>query len=102
MPSNKKYLAFIQEQLSGLDGVSYRPMMGEYLIYVQGRHVGGIYDDRLLLKPTKAAKELLPDAPIELPYEGAKPMVLADCIDDRFSLQSLVCAIAAEIPDRGK
>ena len=72
MASSKQYLEFILEQLSELDGVSTRAMMGEYILYVNGKIVGGIYDDRLLVKPTKSARMLLPDALLELPYEGAK------------------------------
>lgn len=75
-------------------------MMGEYLIYVQGRLIGGIYDDRLLVKPTKAAKAFLPDAPLELPYEGAKPMLLVDRVDERPFLQSLLLATAVELPTK--
>ena len=102
MASGKAYLAFILDQLSALEGVSHRAMMGEYLIYVQGKLVGGIYDDRFLVKPTASARRLLPDAPLELPYEGAKEMLLADCVDDREALCALVQAVAADLPERKK
>ena len=82
MASTKEYLTYILEQLSGLDDVRYRAMMGEYILYYRGKVVGGVYDNRLLLKPTPSARALLPDAPMELPYEGAKAMLLADA-DDR-------------------
>ena len=72
MASSKDYLEYILDQLSGLDDVSYRAMMGEYIIYYRGKVVGGIYDDRFLVKPVKAAKAMMPDADLELPYEGAK------------------------------
>ena len=78
MASSKQYLEFILEQLSELNGVSTRAMMGEYILYYNGKIVGGIYDDRLLVKPTKSARTLLPNAPFELPYEGAKEMLLVD------------------------
>ena len=86
------------EQLSDLNGVSYKAMMGEYIIYYQGRIIGGIYDDRFLVKPTKAAKLLMPDAPFELPYEGAKEMILVDNVDDRDFLSRLFNAMFDELP----
>ncbi|MBR3290395.1 MAG: TfoX/Sxy family protein [Clostridia bacterium] len=98
MPSNRDDLSFILDQLSALPDVSSRAMMGEYILYVQGKVVGGIYDGRLLLKPTAATDRLLPDAPRELPYEGAKPMVLVEEADNRDFLCSLFGATAAELP----
>ena len=98
MASSREYLEFMMEQLSGAEDVSFRPMMGEYVLYCRGRVVGGIYDDRLLLKPTKAARAMLPDAPTELPYEGAKEMLLVDSVDDRAFLCALLEACAAELP----
>ena len=83
MASRKAYLEYILEQLSDVEGVSHRAMMGEYILYVRGKVVGGIYDDRLLVKPTKAAVRLLPEAPRELPYPGAKEMLLVENVDDR-------------------
>ena len=102
MASSREYLEFVLDQLSGLEGVSHKAMMGEYLIYVQGKLVGGIYDDRFLVKPTASARRLLPDAPLELPYEGAKEMLLADCVDDREALCALAEAVAADLPERKK
>ena len=78
MASGKEYLDFILEQLSDLEGVSYRPMMGEYILYYHGKVIGGVYDDRFLVKPTKSAEALMPDAARELPYEGAKEMILVE------------------------
>ena len=72
--------------------------MGEYILYLEGKIVGGIYDDRLLVKPTKSAREMLPDAPFELPYEGAKEMLLVEDIDDREFLTGLVTAVAGDLP----
>ena len=72
MASSKAYLDFILDQLSGLEEVSYRSMMGEYIIYYRGKVIGGIYDDRFLVKPTKSAAAMMPDADLELPYEGVK------------------------------
>ena len=97
MASGKEYLAFVLEQLSGLEGVSYRAMMGEYIIYYQKRIVGGIYDDRFLVKPTKSAKALMPDAPQEIPYPGAKAMLLVEDIDNRVFLEQLLSAMLPEI-----
>ena len=97
MATGKAYLAFVLDQLSGLEGVSCRPMMGEYVIYYQGKVVGGIYDDRFLVKPTASARELMPDAVPELPYPGAKEMLPAD-VDDRELLNRLLPAVAADLP----
>ena len=97
MASTKEYLTYILEQLSGLDDVRYREMMGEYILYYRGKVVGGVYDNRLLLKPTPSARALLPDAPMELPYEGAKAMLLADA-DDRELLASVLTAMVDELP----
>ena len=97
MASSKDYLDYVLEQLSGLEGIRYRPMMGEYLLYCQEKLVGGIYDDRLLVKPTASARTLLPDAPMALPYEGAKEMLLVDEIDDRALMAALLNAVAADL-----
>ena len=97
MASSKEYLAFVLDQLSDLYGVTYKMMMGEYIIYYQGKIVGGIYDDRFLIKPTASAKKLMPNAPYELPYEGAKEMLLAD-VDDRELMTKLIPMIADELP----
>ena len=98
MASTKEYLDFILDQLSGLDEITYRAMMGEYIIYYRGRIVGGIYDDRFLVKPTKTAIAMMPDAERELPYEGAKEMLLVDNVDDREFLQKLLEEMYKELP----
>ncbi len=98
MPSSKGYLEFIQDQLSGLEGVSWKAMMGEYILCHEGKVVGGIYDDRLLVKPTASALAMLPDAPSELPYEGAKPMLLVEDVEDRERLQRLVESVGGDLP----
>lgn len=98
MASSKDYLSFILEQLSGLEDISYRAMMGEYILYYQGKVIGGIYDDRFLIKPTVSAKKMMPDASYELPYEGAKEMLLVSDVDDREFLSSLIPSVAAELP----
>ena len=98
MASEKEYLEFIMEQLSDLDDVTCRAMMGEYIIYCRGKIVGGIYDDRFLVKPTKSALAMMPDAERVLPYEGAKEMLLVDNVEDRSFLQKLIEAIYEELP----
>lgn len=98
MASKKEYLDFILEQLSGLDGIAYRPMMGEYVLYYREKVVGGIYDDRLLVKPVKAAIDYMQTASYELPYEGAKEMLLVDEVDDKEFLTGLFQAMYAELP----
>ena len=98
MASSKDYLEFILEQLSGLNEITHRSMMGEYILYYRGKVFGGIYDDRFLVKPTKSAKAMMPDAEMELPYAGAKEMILVDDVDDREFLRELVEAIYEELP----
>ena len=97
MASSREYLDFILEQLSGLENVTWKAMMGEYIIYWRGKIVGGIYDDRFLVKPTKSAVAMMPDAERELPYEGAKEMLLAD-VDNRAFLEELLEAMYDELP----
>ena len=99
MASTKEYLDFVMEQLSGLDEVSSRAMMGEYILYYRGKVFGGIYDDRLLVKQVPAAVKLMPDAELELPYEGAKEMLLVDDIDNRKFLCELVQSMWEELPE---
>lgn len=98
MASSKEYLDFILEQLSQLEDVTYRAMMGEYIIYYRGKIVGGIYDDRLLVKPVKSAVSLMPSATYELPYEGAKEMLLVDNVDSKEFLTELFNAMYDELP----
>ena len=98
MASSKEYLHFILEQLSDLDDISYRPMMGEFILYYHGKIVGGIYDDRLLVKKTRTALELMPAAICELPYEGAKEMLLVDEVDSKEFLTKLFKAMYDELP----
>ena len=98
MASSKEYLDFILEQLSGLEEITYRAMMGEYILYYRGKIIGGIYDDRLLVKPVKSAAALMPDATFELPYEGAKEMLLVDDVDNRDFLAKLFNAMYDELP----
>ena len=97
MASSKEYLIFILEQLSGLDDITYRAMMGEYILYYRERVIGGIYDDRFLVKPVRAAVNLMPNAEMEVPYEGAKGMLLVDDVDDREYLVKLFEAILEKI-----
>ena len=98
MASSKEYLDFILEQLSELEEITYRSMMGEYIIYYRGKIVGGIYDDRLLVKLTKSAVALMPDADRELPYEGAKKMLFVDNVENKEFLRELLEAMYEELP----
>ena len=98
MASTKEYLDFVLEQLTGLDEISCRAMMGEYILYYRGRIFGGIYDDRLLVKPVPTAVKLMPDATMDLPYDGAKEMILMDDVDNREFLCELVKAMYEELP----
>ena len=97
MASTKEYLDYVLEQLSEVDGLRYRPMMGEYLIYCRNRLVGGVYDDRLLVKPTKSALALLPDAPGEEPYPGGRSMLRVTEMENKRLLQELLEAMADEV-----
>ncbi|MBO4534355.1 MAG: TfoX/Sxy family protein [Clostridia bacterium] len=98
MPSTKEYFEFILEQLSELDGIDSRAMMGEYVIYYRGKVFGGVYDDRFLVKNVPAARALMPDARLELPYPGGSMMLLVDDVDDRDFLKELVEEMYDDIP----
>ena len=98
MASTKDYLDYILEQLGGLEDITYRAMMGEYVLYFKGKVFGGIYDNRFLVKPVRSAKALMPSAPFELPYEGAKPMLLVENPDDREFLTELISAMFSDLP----
>ena len=102
MASSKEYLTFILEQLFDLEGISYRAMMGEYIIYYREKIVGGIYDDRLLVKPVKSAVSLMPNAIYELPYDGAKEMLLVDNVDNKDFLTRLFVAMYDELSAQKK
>ena len=99
MASSKEYVDFILEQC---DGLSARAMMGEFVLYSGGKVVGGVYDNRLLVKPTPSAKKMMPDAPMELPYEGAKEMLLVEDIENRDFLKELFEAMCEELPELKK
>ena len=98
MASSKDYLELILEQLPGSDDISYRAMMGEFIIYYRGKVVGGIYDDRFLVKTTKSALTMIPNADMEVPYEGAKEMILIDDVENREFLRELLEAMYKELP----
>lgn len=97
MTSSRNYFDFVLDRLSDVDDVTYRPMMGEYILYFKGKVIGGIYDDRFLVKPTKSAKRLMPEAAYETPYTGAKDMLLVDNIDDSDFLRELLEALYADL-----
>lgn len=102
MASSKEYLEFVLEQLSLLDEITYRAMMGEYIIYYRGKVIGGIYDDRFLVKQTKSAIKLMPDAELELPYEGAKEMIMVDEVENKEFLRDLFDSMYPELPSPKK
>lgn len=99
MASSKDYLNFVVDQLSTLDEITTRQMMGEYIIYYRKKIIGGIYDDRFLVKITKSSLEKMPDAPREIPYEGAKEMLLVEEIDNRDFLRDLILSMYDELPE---
>lgn len=98
MASSREYLEFILGQLSGLEEITHRAMMGEYILYYRGKVIGGIYDDRLLVKPVPAVVSRMPEALRELPYEGARPMLLVGNVDDREFLTELIGAMYEKLP----
>ncbi|MBO4342970.1 MAG: TfoX/Sxy family protein [Clostridia bacterium] len=102
MASDKEYLDYILEQLSETEGITCRAMMGEYIIYCRGKVIGGIYDNRFLVKPVKSAAALMPEAEKELPYEGAKEMLLVENIENKDFLRELIEAIYNELPEPKK
>ena len=102
MSSSKEYLNYILEQLSEAGDISYRAMMGEYILYYRGKIIGGIYDDRFLVKPVEAARRMMTDAQQEMPYEGAKEMLLVDEVEDKAFLKALLEAMYEELPERKK
>ena len=102
MASDKDYLDFVLEQLSLLNDITYRAMMGEFIIYYRKKIIGGIYDNRFLVKNVKSAREKMPDAILELPYDGAKEMLLVDEIEDREFLRELIEAMFDELPEPKK
>lgn len=102
MASSRSYLDFILDQLSELDEITWRKMMGEYILYYRGKIVGGIYDDRFLVKPVKSAVAMMPNAAMERPYEGAREMLLVDNVENRDFLKELLEAMLNELPTPGK
>lgn len=102
MASSKEYLDFILEQLSEMEDISYRKMMGEYILYYKGKVFGGIYDDRFLIKPVKTAVAMIPNPIYETPYEGAKDMILVENVDDRIFLSDLINAMYDDLPAKKK
>ena len=98
MASSKDYLQFVLEQLSELQEITYRAMMGEFIIYYRGKIVGGIYDDRLLVKPTKSAISYMPTVTYEIPYENAKEMLLVEEVDNKGFLTGLFNVMYDELP----
>lgn len=98
MASSKARLEYVLAQLQGSEAVSFRAMMGEYILYCRGKVIGGIYDDRFLVKATKSAVTLMPKAAMVLPYQGAKKMLLVDELEDRAFLQKLLEALCQDLP----
>lgn len=98
MSSSKGYLDYVLDCLSHIDDISYRGMMGEYVIYFREKVIGGIYDDRFLVKPVESAKALMPDALMEIPYDGSKPMLLVDRLEERDFMSDLLYTMYAQLP----
>jgi len=100
MASSKEFLDFVLEQLSTLPDISYRAMMGEYIIYYRDKIIGGIYDNRFLIKPTASALKIIPNAQMEIPYNGAKPMIMIPDIENTELLTNLITTIYPELPNK--
>lgn len=102
MASDRGYLEYVLDQLCDLDDISYRPMMSEYILYYRGKVIGGIYDDRFLVKATESALRMIPDARMEIPYEGAREMLLIEDISDRAFMKELLDGIYDDLPAKKK
>ena len=102
MASSRDFLDFVLEQLSDIPDIDYRAMMGEFIIYYRGRVIGGIYDNRFLIKPTATARKMIPNAQMEIPYPGGSPMIMIPDIENREFLSALFPAIYPELPDKKK
>ena len=100
MASSKDFLEFVLEQLSGLPEITYRAMMGEFIIYYHEKIVGGIYDNRLLVKPTESTLKIIPNAKMEIPYPGGKPMIMVPDIENPELLEQVFNTIYAELPQK--
>lgn len=99
MATSKSYFEYILDSLSGLEDITYRNMMGEYIVYYRGKIAAMVCDDRFLVKPVSVAKRLLPDAHVQTPYEGAKPMLLVENTDNREFLSQLFIEMYEELPE---
>lgn len=102
MPSRKEFFGYVLEQLSNLENITYKQMMGEYIIYYKGKITAYVCDDRLLIKPTPSAEKLMPDSPHEPPYDGAKDMILCENTDDKEFLKNLFETIYPELSEPKK
>lgn len=102
MASSKDYLEYVLEQLAELDGITYKPMMGEFILYYRGKIIGGIYDNRFLIKPVKSVISLMPEETYELPYVGAKEMLLVENVEDKEFFAKLFNAMYDELPSSKK
>ena len=100
MSTTKEYLSYAAEQLSDLKEISFRPMMGEYVLYYKGKVAGVLSDNRLLIKPVKTAVEMTDNPVFEIPYPGAKPMLLVERLDDKEFLTELLLAMYDELPEK--
>ncbi len=100
MSTSREYLYFILEQLSALDGITHRMMMGEYIIYYKGKIAAYICDERFLVKPVPSALKLLPDAEYDAISEGGRKKLLrVDDVDNRELLVNLFTAMYDELPE---
>ena len=98
MASSKDYLDYVLELCKEVNGITYKKMMGEYILYYRGKVIGGIYDDRFLVKPTKTTAAMMPNAVRELPYDGAKEMLLVDNVENREFLRELIVSMYDDLP----
>lgn len=99
MSTNKDYLNFLLDQLSSLEGITYRMMMGEYLIYYRGKVAAYVCDDRLLIKPVPSAIKMLPDAEYDsINPGGRKKLLRVDNVDDGDFLTNLFDSMYDELP----
>lgn len=97
MPSTKEFLNYVLDQLNDLEDITYRYMMSEYIIYYKGKIAGGIFDNRLMIKPVKSAIDFIENPIYDIPFDGAKEWILIEDIEDKEFLTELFITIYKDL-----
>ena len=98
MATSKEYKDFIIDQLELLDNITYKAMMGEFLLYYNDVLFGGIYDNRLLVKIVDTNKKY--NMSKQIPYESAKPMYLVEDVDNKELLKEIIIETCKGLPNK--